>query len=627
MNRLFLSKYNDELMHLRGSASEFAEEFPKIAGRLGLEKFECADPYVERLLEGFAFLTARIQLKFDAEFPRFTQSILETVYPHYLAPTPSMCVVQLDPDPANGALAEGITVRRGESFFSLLPAGERTACEYRTSTPVTLWPLRLHKARYLTRELNTLRIPSKLVAGTKAAIVLQLQVLAGLTTDKLRTDNLRVFLRGGGEIPMRLYEQVFAHGREILVRAANQPDSAPIIVTAGKIQQIGFEDEDALLPYTGASFHGYRLLQEYFAFPSRYLFFELTGLKDAIRCLKTSELEISILLDQEDLNLEARVDASNFSLFCAPAINLFPKRTDRIHIEEGRSEYQVLVDRTRPLDFEVYRVNTVTGHGVQADDQEPFTPFYTATDLDTGSSNGGAYYVVRRETRLITDKEKRRGRRSSYGGSEVFLSLVDAKAAPFRTQLRELSMQAFCTNRDLPLQIPLMKDNSSDFTLQTALPVARTKCVSGPTPPRPSAAEGEVAWRAISHLCLNYLSLTDTAGGSGVQGLRDLLKLYADTSDPQVRKQIEGLVSISTKAVTRRLRIAGPITFARGLELTVTFDENLYEGTGVFLLGAVLERFFARYVTINSFTETVVATRQRGVIMRWPARVGTQHIL
>ena len=627
MNRLFLNKYNDELLHLRGASAEFAEEFPKIAGRLALEKFECPDPYVERLLEGFAFLTARIQLKFDAEFPRLTQAILETVYPHYLAPTPSMCVVQFDPDPANSALGEGVVLKAGESLFSLLSPGERTACEYRTSSPVTLWPLRLQRARYLTRETNTLRLPSTLVGRTKAALVMDLSILAGLRSNEIKTDNLRVFLRGGGDLPMRVYEQIFAHGREILVRPANQPDAAPIVIPAGRIRQVGFGDEEALLPYSGASFQGYRLLQEYFAFPSRYLFFELQGLRDAIRSLNTTELEISVLFAQEDLNLEGRFETSNLGLFCTPAINLFPKRTDRIHLDESHSEYQVLVDRTRPMDFEVYRVTTVTGHGIQADDLQPFTPFYTATDLDTSAGEGGSYYVVRREPRLITDKEKRRGRRSSYGGSEVYLSLVDAKSAPFRTDLRELSVQTFCTNRDLPLQMPQARELASDFTLQTSAPISRNKCVAGPTPPKPSAAEGAVAWRAISHLCLNYLSITDTTGGTGAQGLRDLLKLYADTNDPQIRKQVEGLVAVSTQPVTRRLRIAGPITFARGLEITLTFDESLFEGTGVFLLGAVLERFFARYVTINSFTETVVSTRQRGVIMRWPARVGTQHIL
>jgi type VI secretion system protein ImpG len=627
MNRNFLEKYNDELLHLRGAASEFAEEFPKIAGRLALEKFECPDPYVERLLEGFAFLTARIQLKFDAEFPRFTQAILETVYPHFLAPTPSMCVVRFDPDPANSALAEGITLKRGEPLASLLAPGERTACEYRTAAPITLWPLRLTRARYLTREVNTLSLPQTLVGRTKAALVFQVKILASLTARELKLDRLPVFLRGAGDLPMRLYEQIFAHGREILVRPAGQPDAVPRVISAGHLHQLGFDDEEALLPYSGASFQGYRLLQEYFAFPARYLFFELSGLQPALQGLGATELEIAVLFDQEDLNLEGRVDADNLGLFCAPAINLFPKRADRIHLDETRPEYQVLVDRTRPLDFEVYRVASVTGHGVQADDQQPFTPFYTATDLDTGSGAAGAYYVVRREPRLITDQEKRRGRRSSYGGSEVYLSLVDAKSAPFRSDLRELAIQTWCTNRDLPLQMPQAKESASDFTLQTSAPIVRNKLVAGPTPPKPSNAEGEIAWRAISHLCLNYLSLTDTEGGTGAQGLRDLLKLYADTNDPQIRKQVEGLVSISTQPVTRRLRIAGPITFARGIEITLLFDESLFEGTGVFLLGAVLERFFARYVTINSFTETVVATQQRGVIMRWPARVGTQHIL
>jgi type VI secretion system protein ImpG len=318
------------------------------------------------------------------------------------------------------------------------------------------------------------------------------------------------------------------------------------------------------------------------------------------------------------------VDPSRLQLFCAPAINLFPKRADRIHLEDRHSEFHVVPDRTRPQDFEVYTVRGVTGYGSRADEEVEFRAFYSATDLD-GSGAAGTYFIAHRVPRTASAKEQLYGRRSSYPGSEVFISIVDAKAAPFSPDLRQLGMDTLCTNRDLPLQMAVGRGRT-DFTLDISAPVEEIRCVAGPTPPKPSHSEGEIAWRAVSHLSLNYLSLADSPA-HGAAALRDLLKLYGDSSDPAVRKQIDGLKSIQHRPATRRVQTAGPIAFARGLEVSVTFDEDAFEGASAFLLGAVLERFFAKYVSINSFTETVVNTVGRGKIMRWSARVGQRHVL
>src|SRR5713101_556004 len=148
MDPRLLKYYNRELQFMREMGGEFAKEFPKIAGRLGLDGFECADPYVERLLEGFAFLAARVQLKIDAEFPRFTQHLLETIYPGYLAPVPSMAMVQFQPDPSEGSLAAGVPVPRGSALRSMLGKGEITACEYRTAHEVTLWPVEIQEVEH-----------------------------------------------------------------------------------------------------------------------------------------------------------------------------------------------------------------------------------------------------------------------------------------------------------------------------------------------------------------------------------------------------------------------------------------------------------------------------------------------
>src|SRR5881394_334087 len=180
MDERLLGYYNNELHHLREMAGEFAREFPKVAGRLALDKDAkeiCPDPYVERLLEGFAFLAARVHLKLDAEFPRFTQSLLETVYPHFLSPIPSMAVVRFEPEESDAALAPGVVMPRGSLLRSVPGKGEKTSCVFQTAHPVRLLPVRVLEARYFTRDLAQLNLPPQVAA--KAAIRLRLQITAG----------------------------------------------------------------------------------------------------------------------------------------------------------------------------------------------------------------------------------------------------------------------------------------------------------------------------------------------------------------------------------------------------------------------------------------------------------------
>lgn len=623
MDPRLLRFYNRELQYIREMGSEFAAQFPKIASRLGLDGFECADPYVERLLEGFAFLAARVQMQLASEFPRFTQHFFEMVFPHYLAPLPSMAVTQFQPDLTQGALASGFTLPRGTTLRSMLGKDDLTACEYRTGHDVTLWPLELTEAKYYTREMGTLDVP--LLPSSKAALRLRLRTTAGLPFDKLALKNLVLFLRGADETPMHIYEQLMSDVLSVTVRPTAKPAPWREVIPASRIKPVGFDDSQQLLPFGAASFHGYRLLQEYFAFPQRFMFVDLGGLEAAVRRCTQNELDIVIQFRRAHLSLESALESANFTLFCTPAVNLFPKRADRIHLSDRSWEFHVVPDRTRPLDLEVYRVESVTGYGADLEHEQPFRSFYASNDR-AADDESGAYFSVTRLPRVQGARERRQGRRSSYLGSEVFISLVDSKAAPYHSDLRQLSIETLCTNRDLPLHMTIGQGRS-DFTMEAGAPVAAVRCVSGPTPPRPSAAEGETAWKLISHLSLNYMSLMDTDPSQGPVALREILKLYTDATQPHLVKQIDGVRSLASKPVTRRVATAGPITFARGLEIAVLFDETAFEGTGMFLLGAVLERFFAKHVSMNSFTEMVVKTVQRGEIIRWPARIGLRQAL
>jgi type VI secretion system protein ImpG len=619
MNPRFLRYYSQELQHLREMGGEFAQDYPKIAGRLGLDSFECADPYVERLLEGFSFLAARVQLKIDAEFPRFTQHLSELVYPHFLAPTPSMAVLQLQPDLTNPALQKGVAIPAGSAMRSVLGKGDNTACEYRSAHALTLWPVELVEARYFTH--SGAQAGLTLPPAVKAGVRLRLRTSAAAFRD-LPLDRLSLHLRGADDLPVRIVEKLLGSVEGVLVAP---PGHSGVLLPRGALQPLGFDEAEALLPGGGRTFQGYRLLQEYFAFAPRFHFIELRGLQAALRQCADKEVDITILLSRTDAQLEKTLDASNFALHCTPVVNLFQRRADRINISGEQFEYHVLVDRTRPMDYEVFQVDSVTGYGSGPDSVQQFQPFYTARDIGALHQDK-AFFQIRREQRVVSQRQRRDGPRSSYIGSEAFISIVDAAEAPYSGDLRQLGLSVWCTNRDLPLSMPIGV-GKTDFILDAGAPVTSVRCLSGPSQPYPSFAEGSVAWRLLNQLSLNYLSLADSDPLQGAAALRELLALYCHPADLNAQRQVEGVRSIASTPVTRRMPSPGPITFGRGIQISVTLDDAAFEGTGPFLLGAVLSEFFAQYVSINSFTETVIRTLGRGEIMRWPAKGGACPIL
>jgi type VI secretion system protein ImpG len=618
MDPRLLRHYNRELQHVREMGAEFAREFPKIAGRLGMDGIECADPYVERLLEGFAFLTARVQLKLEAQYPVFTQHLLEMIYPNFLAPLPSMAVVQMQPDPKGANLAAGHRVPRHSALRGQIGAEERTACEYRTAHEVTLWPLSLVEAKYFESPAALAAADIALPAGAtvRAGLRLRFECQAGVPVQDLTLDTLPLFL-AGGEAANRLYEQLLGNAVAWQVRGSgvtspwHGPDS---------LRECGFDDAQAMLPYDGRSFGGYRLLQEYFACPERFLFVQFNGLRRSLQRVSGQVFEIVVLLDRSVASLQSAVSAENFRLFCTPAINLFTRRADRIHLEPGRHEYHVLADRTRPVDFEIHSVSRVEGFGDSQEPEQRFEPFYGG-NARTWHDSHAAYYTLRREPRQLSARQRRQGARSSYVGSELFVSLVDAHDSIYPSRLRQLGLELLCSNRDLPLQMPVGK-GQSDFQMDNGAPVASVRCVAGPTRPRAAGDGGESAWKLLSHLQLNYLSLFEDGDERGANALREMLSLYCDAHDAGAQRQLEGLKSVRAQPIVRRIPVPGPITFGRGLEITLTCEENAFEGSGAYLMGAVLRHFFARYVSINSFTETVLRTVERNEVARWTARPG-----
>jgi type VI secretion system protein ImpG len=618
MEAKFLEFYNQELKFIRETGAEFSKEYPKIAGRLGLDGFDCSDPYVERLLEGFAFLSARIHLKLDASFPKFTQHLMEQLFPTFLQPSPSMLIAQFNPDFEEGSLTEGVTIPHQTSLHSLLGKGEQTACEYRTSQEVTLWPIKLSKAEYINaQELASYTTNTSLSYTPKSAISITLEAAPGIVFSEIALDSLMLHIRGTESFPLYLFEALFKGYQGCLYKSESslwRHQQASTKVTAH-----GYNKEDALLPYCNKQFDGFRLLKEYFSFAKRYLFLSIDELQATLSQCNDNKIQLLLLLDHNDARLENLVSAENFALHCTPAINLFPKRAERINVSRINNDFHIVPDKLRPLDFEVCTIENIKGFSSGVEPTTAFLPLYGADDAHTNKHN--AYYTTSRDTRSLNVNQRKFGHRSSYIGTEVHLSIVDPKNAPFAESLRQLSIDTLCCNRDLPLMMPLGK-GKTDFTIDTGAPCESVRCVGEPTRPNSPLSEGNVAWDLINQLSINFLGITDDESTSALTKLKTLLGLMMNKNDHAQTKQIDGIIALKTKQVTSRLPFAGPICFGRGVEIQISVDELAYEGNSIFMLGMILDQFFAQYVSINSFTQLVLNSSDRGEIHRWPIRIG-----
>jgi len=655
MDREFLDLYNRELQLLYEQAREFAEQYPGIAERLGDLVAERSDPMVAGLLEGTAFLAARVQLKLKHEFPEFTNNLLEQLIPNYLAPTPSAMLAKILPPYSDAKLREGYAIPRGSYLDATYRERERhIACRYRLSSNVVMWPFDITAAEYYTTpgplQALGLTVGHDVLAGlrlslthrTAARIEDEMPELESRKKPETwfagcRTSDLPIYLLGSEADAIAMYEQAISDCIGVYFRYLDDFGD-PVIVPAPQncVLQVGFDDEQALFPNDNRIFRGFDFLREYFMFPRKFLGFRLVGLAAVLPKLKAKSIDILFAFSKVTARLAAAAQPSMFALYTAPAVNLFEKATDRIPVKSNFYEYHVVPDRSRYLDFEPHRVLDVYAHYAGAQDKVPVRPLYSASmDRSAGSGDDDRFYTVRRLPRRRTVEERRYGRSSDYTGTDMFLSFYEPAELDDRGAT-ELSLSTLCSNRHLTEQLPV-GEGGADFRLldDVTLDVI---CVAGPTPPREpvvaqlrsrseTASLGTVTWRLLNMLSMNHLGLVERGSGKNAAALREVLSMFGDLADSVTERKIRGLRNVDSRAVIRRVRERTGIGAGRGIEITVTLDEKAFEGSGAFLLGAILDRFFAEYSALNHFTQTVICTTERGQIMRWPTRMGARRPL
>ena len=573
--------YERELIFIRQFAQDFAKQYPAAAGRLRLEPNQSTDPHIERLIEAFALLAGRIHHKLDDEFPELTDALLGLLYPHYLAPVPSMAVVQFDLDAERATSPDGFQIERHSMLAT--PAVGDGPCRYRTGYPVTLWPIAVTSAELMTPPFPPgLQPPPR----TSAALSLRLQCQGSLNLAELSLDRLRFFLSGENHVVAKVYGLLFNHATQVLFRppssGARQP---PITLAPSKcLFQVGYGADEILLPYPRRSFPGYCLLTELFTFPSKFQFVDLGGFQQVRQAGYEKQVEVVIFFNQPVGNLQQAVDAQTFRLGCAPIINLFQQTAEPVNVTQLRYEYRIVPDVARHLSTEVYSVDTVSSVDPTTSTVTEYQPFYAFRHGVSPESQHTFWYATRRPA--ADDKD---------GGTDVYLTLVNVDFDSEKPGGDTLVVRTTCTNRNLPDQLQHVGEQLQ-LRLEAAAPLTGIRCVRTPSRTLRPPLRRRAYWRLLSHLSLNHLSLADSA--EGLDALKEILRLY-DFSDSKADAQlaavnrllIEGITGLTSRQVAGRVGPAATGGFALGVEVTATFDEKNYVGTGVFLVASVLERF------------------------------------
>lgn len=625
-----LGYYERELVFLRRMGADFARKYPKIAARLLLDEEKIEDPHVERMVEAFAFLTGRIGLKLDDELPEITESFLNILYPHYLAPIPSMAIAQFNFGSTNDKISSVQRLARGARLNSRPVDG--SPCQFRTAYETSLVPLEL-----LSAALESPAPKDGRGKFSECHIRLsfrcfgdgELRELAdGETGEPLKS--LRFYIDGDPQLVYPLYEIIFNHAKSVEIRSKEaplgggtlktltnirlkQPD--PVILRAEEaIKQVGFELDEAILPYNKRSFAGYRLLSEYFAFPYKFLFFDIDGIDKAIERKFGSHFDILIHL-QDVTPPIAPVTADTFRMGCSPIVNLFSRMSDPIYLSQQKYEYQIIPDVHRQTSTEIYSVDEVLTSDPQEGTTRVFAPFYSLRHAYGEENEKSFWYAVRRASQRADD-----------AGTEVYMSLVDMKFDPHVPAVEVLNVRATCTNRDLPARLPFGgKDN--DFEVEGTALLSGVKCLTKPSDTVRPPQRRHAQWRLVSHLNLNYLSLVSNDGGVP-DALQEILHLYNFSDSAVIRKQILGIKSVEAKKIVRQVGGRVGTGFVRGLQTTITFDEDEFVGSGLYLFASVLDRFLALYASLNSFNQLEVRSiQQEDPIKLFHPRAGEQELL
>ena len=584
-----LQYYKRELSYLRTQGADFAQRYPKVASRLALHGTESLDPHTERLIEATAFLAARVHRDLDQAAPQIASALLDNVCPTLVQTIPSMTVAQFDLDLTQGKVTAGFRVPRHTGLAALTEAGE--SCRFRTAWDTVLWPVKISNATF----------------GDDATLRLTLECEAGVDFSELELTQLRLHLHGDWVVTMPLYELLVAGVTGVSVRPAQ---GAASMLSPSAWREVGYAPEDSVLPQPSHAHPAFCLMQEYFAFPRKFHFFDLHV--PAGRLGTGRSCEIVLHLDRAPRGL-GMLGPQHFRLGCTPIVNLFAQTSEPIVIDRRHYEYRLVADQKREAITEIHSILSVIASD-PAQDRATTLPCFTAADRVGNSQDPQAaanpmFWSVRREQSV----------RSNAPGVDMYLGFVDASNVAGQPDVPVVYANVLCTNRRLAEHVPV----GARMLVERVSQNARVRCLYEPTSQRNPPLDSATLWRLVSLLTRNYHSLV--GGATGRRELQEMLRLFA-SDGPREEEQIRGIRSIEARNVTAHVGSDAWRGYCRGTEVSIEFDADTFVGGSPLLMGAVFARFFAMYTSVNSFVRLVVR-RGDEIWKQWEPMTGCQQTL
>ncbi|HEY0488177.1 MAG TPA: type VI secretion system baseplate subunit TssF [Telluria sp.] len=610
-----LPYYERELGFLRRYSREFAERYPKIAGRLLIGGEVCEDPHIERMIESFALLNSRIAKRLDDDYPEFTEALLEVLYPHYLRPFPSCSIAQMDYAGAAAQLTTASVIARGTELKTQPVRG--AACTFRTAYPVTVAPIALAAASFaaIINAPEAVRPP---VGATSSVSLTFSSTAEQACLSQLGLGKLRVFIDGESSFCAALRDALFM--RAVAAYAEADGSGRWMQLSSIPVSAAGFDDADALIDFPARSHSAYRLLTEYFCFPEKFNFFDIdipalcASLPSGARSVTLHLALAGMRTDSNVARMLGTLSTNNVLLGCTPVVNLFRQRGEPIRLTHAAASYPVLADARRAFAFDVHSIDSVSlvRQTPQGESIVQFRPFYSLQHGQTPEERGH-YWVMRRDDTLA----------ESSPGYETQISIVDIDFDPAAIETDTLSIELTCTNRDLPASLAYGQ-HGGDLFIEGGSNVRDISFLRKPTASTRFERGQGAHWRLISHLALNHLSLAD----GGLDAFREMLALYDLPRSPSSQRQIGGIAAIAHKAANAWLPGNPFACLVRGVEVRLTIDEEAFVGSGIHAFAHIIERFLGLYVHANSFTQLVVASSKTGEeLLRCTPRSGDLSLL
>ena len=610
MDEVLLSYYNRELTYIRSLGAEFADQHPKIAGRIRLDKDIVEDPHVSRLIESFAFLTARIRHTLDDSFPELTEALMGVLYPDYHAPIPSMSIVNIS---LLKELTEKCVVEQGTLIATeSTPLG---VCYYRVVDDTDIYPVHINKTQFVSQPYHAPALPQGYVKTTisnQAMMQITLKCEEGVTFSELSVPKLRFYINGQPQHTFKLYELLQTNVTGIaLARHSSDPEA--VFLPPSAISPCSLMKYCETIPVDGRTSVAHHLLTEYFTFPERFLFVELDGLAEYLTGFD-DEVNLYIYFGKSDQELVQGIGDASMLLGCVPVVNLFEQPIEGIPADQIGVEKKLCVDATHTKCADIHTINRVYARNSDGKCID-LKPFY-GSHRNQGECHIDLYWNTRRES-----SQWHSGRISH--GTDTYISFVDADFNVISPESDWIiNADVLCTNRDLPDKLPFGPDHP-DFYFTEGGAGLRIKCLTAPTSTIQPLLNEATRWQLITQLSLQHFT-----GEDGLQVLKETLNLYNFRQAADTRALIDGIVGMETGVTTARIKQQGRAAICQGTEITLEFDEYYYSGNGLYLFVEILSEFFAQYCTINTFVQLNAKIKQRpGQILEWPARNGKQVLI